>query len=77
MKKGQIVVVVDTSNYKASYSEKVPFKAELYSITDYPCYWVKSLATGKEYELYESQILEGLSIDKIEIMLDISQYGAW
>jgi len=75
MKEGQIVIVIDTSNYKASYSEKTPFKAELYLITDYPCYWVKSLVTGKEYELYESQILEGLSIEEIGNLLDMSKYG--
>lgn len=75
MKEGQIVIVIDTSNYKASHSEKTPFKAELYLITDYPCYWVRSLVTGKEYELYESQILEGLSIDEISNLLDMSKYG--
>jgi hypothetical protein len=75
MKEGQIVIVIDTGNYKASYSEKIPFKAELYLITDYPCYWVRSLVTGKEYELYESQILEGLSIEEIGNLLDMSQYG--
>ena len=75
MKEGQIVIVIDTSNYEASYAEQIPFKAELYSITDYPCYWVRSLVTGKEYELYESQILEGLSIDDISNLLDMSKYG--
>lgn len=75
LKKGQIVIVIDTANYKASYSEKTPFTAELYLITDYPCYWVRSSVTGKEYELYESQILEGLSIEKIGNLLDMSKYG--
>lgn len=75
MKEGQIVIVIDTSNYNSSYSEKVPFKAELFSITSYPCYWVRSLVTGKEYELYENQILEGLPIDEISNLLDMSKYG--
>jgi hypothetical protein len=75
MKEGQTVIVIDTSNYKVGYSENIPFKAELYSTTDYPCYWVRSLVTGKEYELYESQILEGLSIEEIGNLLDMSKYG--
>ena len=75
MKEGQVVIVIDTSNYNSSYSEKTPFKAELFSITPYPCYWVRSLVTGKEYELYENQILEGLSIDEISNLLDMSKYG--
>jgi len=56
MKEGEIITVINTDNYKSSYSEKTPFKAELYLITDYPCYWVRSLQTGKEYELYDYQI---------------------
>jgi hypothetical protein len=50
------VIVHDLSNYRAACGEKTPFTAELFEITDYPCYMVKSLATGKEYELYEAQI---------------------
>ena len=57
MKKGQIVAVIDVGNYRPSYAEEVPFMAELYEITDYPCYWVRSLATKKEYELYEDQFI--------------------
>jgi hypothetical protein len=74
MKEGQIVIIIDTSNYKASYAENTPFKAELIK-KDYPCYWVRSLVTEKEYELYENQILEGLSIEKIGNLLDMSKYG--
>ena len=75
MKKGQLVIVIDTGNYVQSYSEPVPFKAKLYSITEHPCYWVKSLSTGKKYELYENQILEGCHIDEIKELLDISKWG--
>ena len=52
------VTVIDNSNYTASYAEKVPFKGVLYEITEYPCYWVRSIETGKEYELYSFQIKE-------------------
>ena len=75
MKIGQIVIVIDTGNYNQSYHERLPFKAELLSITDYPCYWVKSLVTGKEYELYEFQILETMSIEEIKNLIDMSKYG--
>jgi hypothetical protein len=75
MKEGQVVIVIDTGNYKAGYSEELPFKGELYKITDYPCYWVRSLVTGREYELYENQIMEGLSIKEIGNLLDMSKYG--
>lgn len=73
MKEGQIVIIMDTSNY--NNGEKRPFKAELYEITDYPCYWVRSLSTGREYELYDHQILEFLEIEEIEKILDLNQYG--
>lgn len=75
IKKGQLVIVLDTSNYKASFSENVPFKAELYLITDYPCYWVRSLVTGQEYELYFHQILETLEIEQISNLIDMSKWG--
>ena len=52
------VTVIDNSNYKANYAEEVPFSAFLFEITEYPCYWVRSLVTGKEYELYSFQIKE-------------------
>lgn len=75
MKKGQTVIVIDTSNYEASYAEQTPFKGILYKIDKYPCYWVRSLTTGKEYELYENQILEGLSDGQIKNLIDMSKYG--
>lgn len=54
------VTVLDTSNYKAEYckDEDYPMVAVLYEITDYPCYWVRSVKTGHEYELYSPQIQE-------------------
>lgn len=58
IKINDIVTVLNTDNYKANYSEETPFKATLYEITDYPCYWVRSLITNKKYELYDNQILE-------------------
>lgn len=74
MIKEQTVIVVDLSNYKSSYSEKIPFKGVLIDITNYPCYIVKSLSTGNEYELYESQLLEGLDIDVICRMMNMREY---
>ena len=76
MMEDNIVIVVDTGNYKASYSENVPFKAKVKEKLDNEI-WVISLATGKEYELYYNQILEGLTIDEIAIMLDLNKYGSW
>lgn len=69
------VIVVDTSNYKASYSEDVPFKALITQKYDNEL-WVKSLTTGKEYELYYDQILEGLEIEEIANMINMLKYGA-
>ena len=69
-----LVIVVDTSNYKTTYSENVPFKAivtEKFDLT----IWVKSITTGKEYELYYNQILEGLEMEDIVKLLDLSKYG--
>jgi len=68
------VIVVDTSNYKSSYSEKVPFKAivqEKFGIQ----IWVKSVTTNKEYELYSYQILEAMDIEDIRKLIDLSKYG--
>lgn len=71
----EIVIVVDTSNYKASYSEPIPFKASVVhkdegeiTIT------VQSLDTGKEYELYFDQLLEYLDADEIKKLIDLSKY---
>lgn len=52
------VTVLDLGNYKTSFAETTPFKAILYDITGYPCFWVRSIVTGKEYELYGNQIEE-------------------
>ena len=65
MIKGQTVIVIDMEGYEPSFSEKIPFKAELCSITYFPCYWVRSFITGREYKLYGHQILENLSSEEI------------
>lgn len=62
------VIVLDNANYKADYAEKVPFKAIVEQVYDNEI-WVKSLETGKQYELYYSQILETMDIGEIEFML--------
>jgi len=58
MKSGQIVTVINTDNYKASYAEPTPFQARVSEITPHPCVWVVSLVTDKLYELYLDQIEE-------------------
>jgi len=70
----KLVIVVDTSNYKATYSEEVPFKAVVTKKLDITI-WVKSITTGKEYELYYNQILEELDIEDIAKLIDLSKYG--
>lgn len=69
-----LVIVIDTSNYRATYSEEVPFKAVVIEKFDLTI-WVKSINTGKEYELYYNQILEGLEMEDIVKLLDLSKYG--
>lgn len=69
------VIVIDNGNYNSKYAEQTPFKAELYLVTDYPCYWVRSLETGKNYELYANQILEFLDIEEIRFYLKGGEYG--
>ena len=70
------VIVLDTSNYKESYSEKVPFKAIVEQVYGNEI-WVKSLVTGKEYQLCYSQILETMDIEEIEFMLKMDEYGIY
>lgn len=69
-----IVIVLDTSNYKASYSEPTPFKAKVIDKYDI-CTVVKSKVSGKEYELYDHQMIEGLEIEDIKKLLDMRKYG--
>jgi hypothetical protein len=54
--KGKIVTVIDTSNYQESYSEPVPFEAEVVDKYDINIV-VVSQKTCKIYELYEHQII--------------------
>lgn len=72
--KDNTVIVVDASNYKSSYAERVPFKAV---VTDKLAnvIWVKSLTTKKEYELYAHQILEAMDIEEVRKLIDLSKYG--
>ena len=69
------VIVVDNSNYKAEYAEKVPFKAKVTDKNETEI-WVKSLKTGKEYELYYTQVLEAMDIEDVVKLLDLSKYGS-
>lgn len=66
---GQKVMVWDLGNYNIVCAEMVPFEAIIYDITDYPCYLVRSLNTDREYELYESQIVQGLSDSDVDLWL--------
>jgi len=52
-----MVIVLDTSNYKITHNEPTPFRAKVIDITENEL-WVRSLNTGKEYELYYGQVLE-------------------
>ena len=74
MLEDNIVIVVSNDNYKSSYAEKVPFRAKVKEKLQNEI-WVISLETGKEYELYYSQILEALDLDEIIKMLDLAKYG--
>lgn len=65
MEAGQIVTVINTDNYNASFSEPVPFKARVSEITPHPCVWVISLETNKLYELYLDQIAETIDCKEI------------
>jgi hypothetical protein len=69
-----IVIVLDTSNYKTSFAEETPFKGKVIDKYDINIV-VKSLQTGKEYELYFPQILEWFDIEEIKNLLDMSKYG--
>jgi len=52
---GQKILILDTNNYKTSYScPYYPYEGIVSQLTDYPTIWVK--ADGKEFELYEPQV---------------------
>ncbi len=51
-----IIKVVDLGNYKSEYQETCPFEATLLKF-DGLNYDVESLVTGKEYEIYDYQIM--------------------
>ena len=69
-----LVIVIDNSNYKAEYADKVPFKAVVTEKFD-DVIWVKHVESGKEYELYFHQVLECMDIEDIIKLLDMSKYG--
>lgn len=68
--KDDTVIVIDASNYISP--EEVPFKAVVVEKYDFEIL-VKSISTGKEYELYYNQILEALPIDTIKTILDLGK----
>lgn len=74
MEQGSLVIVIDTSNYNTDYSEPVPFKAIVTEkLEGMFSTWVRSITSGKEYELYPHQILEMLPIEDIAKILDLSK----
>lgn len=72
--KDNTVIVVDASNYKDEYREKVPFKAVVVHKYESEIV-VMSVVTSKMYELYYEQILESMEIEQIINMIDLTQYG--
>ena len=69
-----MVIVVDLGNYKPEAREEVPFKAGVIREYDHEVI-VKSLVTGKEYEVYYSQLLEYCTMKEIRNMVDLHNYG--
>ena len=71
--KGQSVIVLDTSNYKDSYSndDPVPFKATVEAVYNNYDIVVTSDESLKKYELYPSQILECFDDDAIKKMVSV------
>ena len=75
MLEDNIVIVLDNSNYLSSFAEETPFKAKVINMYTDNDITVKSVETGKEYELYPHQILEALNIEEIRGLIDKSNYG--
>ena len=59
-----IVIIIDTGNYIASFAEPTPFRARVIDKYEKEIV-VKSLETNKVYELYYFQILEYLDLEEI------------
>lgn len=74
IKKGGIVVVLNLDSYTSEYAEAVPFGAMVTRITSHPTWWVKSIKTGKEYELYDWQLLEFLKDEDLAKIIDLQKY---
>lgn len=75
IKIGDVVIVLELGNYKREAQEPVPFKGEVIEKYEHEMI-IKSLATGKEWELYDSQILETFDDAEIGSMFDPRKYGA-
>ena len=74
LKEDTVVIVISTDNYTSQHSEPLPFKAEVIKQYEHETV-VKSLVTGAEYELYDSQILEKTTIAEMKNMIDVSKCG--
>lgn len=69
-----IVIVIDLSNYNSSCSEKVPFRAKVREKYENEVL-VKSLVTGREYEIYYPQILETHDEKILSKLVNLQEYG--
>jgi hypothetical protein len=74
MMKDNTVIVLDTSNYKSSYGEEVPFKAVVEDKDELNII-VISITTRKRYELYSHQILESMDLEDIKQLINLEDYG--
>jgi hypothetical protein len=74
--KGQTVIVLDTSNYKAEYVGEIeePFRATVEATYD-NCVVVTREDDLKKFELYDYQILECMTDGEIKSLIDIDKYG--
>lgn len=72
--KDNTIIVLDLGNYQKNFQEKVPFKAIILDKTDHELD-IESLATGKRYEIYPYQTIEGLDIEEIEKLINLENYG--
>lgn len=69
-----IVICLDLGQYKTEYQEEVPFMAHVEDTYEHECI-IKSLNTGKEYEVYYSQLMEGQDKEDIKKLINLDNYG--
>ena len=69
------VIVLDVGNYQREFQEPVPFKATCIDTSYAGMLSVISLDTGREYELYDNQVLETLDIEEIQKLINLKNYG--